>query len=116
MYESWSDISKAVQSVIAADGRKFDEATITNTGLFVAFAKDRWNIPDKVGLGYWPTINLSWSLEPAPVAVEIHADGYEFYQFFDGRTDIREFKPDQLTEFPAELAMLLTSLIAMRAT
>ena len=112
MYDNWSDVSSAVRAATAADGRQFDEATIANFNLFMAFAAGRWATPDDLGTGYWPTIWLDWSLKPARIQIEIHPDGYEFYQFFEGRSDIRAFKPSPLIEFPTELAVLLNGLIA----
>ena len=66
----------------------FDRNTIANARQLLAFARDHCPVAS-IGKGYWSTFSFSWSTTP-PIEVEVFADRFEFYRFYDGRTDIEE--------------------------
>jgi hypothetical protein len=89
--ESW-DRARADLDQLVKGEAKFASETLLNALEFINFASSRYEAPDAIAQGYWPTVCISWSsAKPAPIQIEIHEDRYEFYRFFDGRTDIEEF-------------------------
>lgn len=96
---------------LAAETASLAQNTIENARLFARYASGRYQTPDEIGLGYWPTICLMWSSKPPPIEIEIFHDHYEFYQFFDGATDIQHV--DQTSgDFPEALKLLLDTTIS----
>lgn len=94
MQRSWKDAELEISRLATASSHAFAEETLANANRLIVFATGLVPPPDDVSEGIWPTIRLSWSFaEPAPIEVEIHEHQYEFYQFFQGRTDIRNSRP-----------------------
>ena len=73
----------------------FDRSTIADARQLLDFARERCPVA-VVGKGYWSTFSFSWRTTP-PVEVEVFADRFEFYRFYNGRTDI-----EQIDHLPGE--------------
>ncbi|MEP9396494.1 hypothetical protein [Mesorhizobium sp. KR2-14] len=109
MITSWQEAISEIERLIAEKVRDFSAETTKNTEDFLAFASGRLLPPNEVGEGYWATISAHWTeAKPAPIEVEIHDDHYEFYRFFDGRTDIKHFEHLPGQPLPEPLIALLT--------
>lgn len=104
---TWTEVEAMING-LAAETPSLAQNTIENARRFVAFASGRYQTPDEIGLGYWPTICLSWSSTP-PIEIEIFQDHYEFYRIFEGATDIRHVDPGN---FPEALKLLLDTSIS----
>jgi len=103
MYATWEKAWSEIERLVAESAEEFPRDTVGNVRDFIAFARGRYAIADDYGLGYRPTVSLCWSkAKPTPIEIEVHEDHYEFYQFFDGRTDIRHFPhlPDEPIPVP----------------
>lgn len=87
-------------------------ATSENAKDFLRFAQGRFSCPEEIGRGYNLTIRISWS-EP-PIEIEVNSGGYEFYHFFDGRTDIRSFPHSSNQPMPIEFLSLLNQLMVVQ--
>jgi hypothetical protein len=102
--ESWSQVRDDLDQLFAREA-DFRPDTVTNALAFLAFASSRYLPPDEVGKGYRPTVRLMWNV--AKIEVEIYESRYEFYRFFDGRTDIEELDHMPSAPFPDRLTSLL---------
>jgi hypothetical protein len=92
MYKNWNEVLSEMQRIVAESADNFAPETIQNVKDLIAFASDHCIVSDEITQGYWPTICLGWSTTaPAPIEIEVHKERYEFYRFFDGRTDIEDF-------------------------
>jgi hypothetical protein len=109
---SWDVLWDRLNDLIKTDP-KIAAATAENAKDFLSFAQGKLKCPEEIGRGYNPTIRLSWS-EP-PLEIEVYSGGYEFYRFFDGRTDIRDFPRNPKQPIPTELTSLLSELGAIQS-
>ncbi|CAN7468055.1 hypothetical protein [Rhizobium sp. LjRoot254] len=89
-----------------------DSRTLLNATRFIDFSDGRYPVADEVGQGYWPTICFSWTLQPQAIQIEIFEDRYEFYRFFDKKTEIRAVECGQDQEFPEPLKLLLDPILS----
>jgi hypothetical protein len=113
MSRSWKEVERGIRALVASSSQVFESQTIANAENFIAFAADRLPVPSDVGEGAWPTVRLSWEgANPAPLEIEIHAHAYEFYRFFQGRTEIEEFDHDPGDPIPQRLVELLSEALA----
>jgi hypothetical protein len=116
MHMTCEQVGDAIDRAIQANVEAFAPETIQNAKDFVAFAEHSYIAPDAVGKGYWPTVRLSWSgVRSASIEIEVHSDHYEFYRFFDGRTDIMEFSRTPPDPIPQALAALLNEILKLDA-
>lgn len=106
---SWSAAGIEVDRICSANAAIVSRA-IRNAKALIAFAEPRCPIPDDVSPGYYPTINFSW-LEPFSITVEVFENRYEFYRFFDGRTEIRHIDIITGQSFPDALMRLLDGVL-----
>jgi hypothetical protein len=101
--DDWAAVEAEIDRIVSRSVEQpFNESTVANVGEFVSFARDNCPVPE-VGKGYWSTIRFSWQTTPR-LEVEVHGDRFEFYRFYDGRTDIREVKHTPGTPLPQEVA------------
>jgi hypothetical protein len=85
----WKAVEAEIERLIRESVKDpFEGGTITNARQLLGFARDRSPVA-VVGKGFWSTFRFSWSTTP-PVEIEVFADRFEFYRFYDGRTDIEE--------------------------
>lgn len=105
MSRTWTNVSEDLD-----DLRALLPEVVANARLFIAFANERYLVPDECGKGYLPTLSLSWVHLTVPLEIEIFPDQYELYRFFDGRTEIRAFSCDGKT-VPFELSEVLDILL-----
>jgi hypothetical protein len=92
----WKGVEAEIERLIRETVEDpFDRSTIANARQLLSFARDRCPVA-VVGKGYWSTFRFSWSTTP-PVEIEVFTDRFEFYRFYDGRTDIEEIShiPDE---------------------
>ncbi|WP_312944661.1 hypothetical protein [Agrobacterium sp.] len=82
VFASWADVELAVHELVAAKS-DIQRDTFENTRMLIRFASDRYPVPDKVCLGYWPTIRLCWSSSESTCEIEVNENQYEFYRFSD---------------------------------
>ncbi len=109
MDKSWQRIRSTISQLLS-DGAA-DAGAAANAMLLVEFGESRYPPPAEVGPGYWPTIRFSWNIEPDPIEIEVFPDSFEFYRFFDGRTEIREMKHDPSGALPRELVEIIGPLM-----
>lgn len=86
-FASWADVELAVHELVAAKS-DIQRDTFENTCVLIRFASDRYPVPDKVCLGYWPTIRLCWSSTESTCEIEVNERQYEFYRFSDAASQI----------------------------
>jgi hypothetical protein len=107
---SWDDVGQELKRLTVSRELDFSLETVGNASEFVAFALGCLTPPVSVGLGYRPTFIMDWGKRS--IQIEISDDRYEFYQFFDGSADIREF-PHRIGEpFPQDLAVHLKRMLS----
>lgn len=96
MLKSWSEVKQAVEQLYDQENGQIEQQTFQNACDLIDLASRRFSPADEVGLGYWPTISLSWTSTKS-IEVEVFPDRYEMYRFFDQRTDISEVrrKPEE---------------------
>jgi hypothetical protein len=87
VFASWADVESAVHELVAAKS-DIQRDTFENTCVLIRFASDRYPVPDKVCLGYWPTIRLCWSSSESTCEIEVNENQYEFYRFSDAVSQI----------------------------
>jgi hypothetical protein len=105
----WKAVEAEVERLISETVEDpFDCSTITNARELLLFARDRCPVAE-VGRGYWSTFRFSWDTTP-PVEVEVFASRFEFYRFYDGRTDIEEISHFPGEPLPERLIALLPTL------
>lgn len=109
MDKGWQRIGSTISQLLS-DGVA-DAGAVANAMLLVEFGEGRYPPPTEVGPGYWPTVNFSWDIEPDPIAIEVFADSFEFYRFFDGGTEIREMKHASSDALPRELVEILDPIL-----
>jgi hypothetical protein len=101
-------VEAEIKRLAHAGERDFSTETVRNAEEFVAFASTRFVPPSLIQPGYWPTFSVSWNVQPS-IEVEIFGASFEFYRFFDGRTDIEEIMHRPGEPFPQRLDTLLSS-------
>jgi hypothetical protein len=102
----WLHVEQEIGRLIAETvDEPFGQNTIANARQLVDFARDRCLVPE-VGKGHWSTFRFTWDVTP-PIEVEVFGDRFEFYRFFDGRTDILEIKHVTGAALPKELVIAL---------
>jgi hypothetical protein len=106
---TWAEVETVI-SGLAAETPSLGQNTLENARLFARFASGRYQTPDEIGLGYWPTIRLMWSSTNPPIEIEIFHDHYEFYRFSQGATDIQHVAQTS-GNFPEGLKLLLDTAI-----
>ena len=109
---TWAEVETTI-SGLAAETPSLAQNTLENARLFARFASGRYQTPDEIGLGYWPTIRLMWSSTTPPVEIEICQDHYELYRFSHGATDIQHVAP-MSGNFPEALKLLLDAAISQK--
>jgi len=109
--ETWDKVETAVD-FFAAESSDLARKTIENVRIFLRFAVNRYQAPNEIGLGYWPTIRLTWSQSSPPIEVEVFDDHYEFYGFTTDATEIRHVAVIADT-FPNDLRLLLDGAISV---
>lgn len=87
VFASWADVESAVHELVAAKS-DIQQDTFENTRVLIRFASDRYPVPDKVCLGYWPNIRLCWSSTEYICEIEVNENQYEFYRFSDAASQI----------------------------
>jgi len=106
---TWNRAEAAVD-FLAAESSNLAEKTVENVRIFLRFAVERYQAPDEIGLGYWPTVRLTWSQSSPPIEVEVFDDHYEFYRFAGEAAEIRHVAAvDDI--FPEDLKRLLDEAI-----
>jgi CTP:phosphocholine cytidylyltransferase-like protein len=106
---SWSEAGSEVDRMSSGNA-EFGSRTIHNAKALISFLESRYPVANEVGSGYWPTINFSW-LAPFSVTVEVFEDRYEFYRFFDKRTEIKHVEIGSDQSFQDALIHLLDGVL-----
>jgi hypothetical protein len=107
---TWTEVEMTVNR-LAAETPSLAQNALENTRLFTRFASGRYQAPSEIGLGYLPTICLTWSSTNPPIEIEIFEDHYEFYRFSEGATDIQHVAHTS-GDFPEALKLLLNTTIS----
>jgi len=105
----WSDVGTEFDRV-CSENTDFASRTIRNAKALMKFSESRYPVAHDVGPGYWPTISFSW-LSSFSIAVEVFEDRYEFYRFFDKRTEIKHVEIGNGQSFPDALIHLLDGVL-----
>ena len=107
---TWSEV-EAIIDELAAKTPGVTQDTVENAHRFTRFASGRYETPTQIGVGYWPTIRLTWSSTTPPIEIEIFQDNYEYYGFSEGATDIQHMN-DTSGFFPDALKLILDKTIS----
>jgi len=85
----WERVEAEAAAIVAERPSEYDEPTRQNLAeLFQLIQATRRPAP-LLSPGYWPTFCIEWDVEGSNnLQIEVFADRYEVYRFFDGRTDI----------------------------
>jgi hypothetical protein len=104
MSDLWAQTVKEIRSVLEeSTGDPVSSSTAANAWDLVTQIRSDHMPPTEVGRGYRPTICMSWNeVSPKGFQIEVHEDKYEFYRFFEGRTEIAELHHRAGDDFPPE--------------
>lgn len=112
MYAGWGNVWPEIERLVAEHNEEFTPQTLGNVRDFIAFVRERYAVADDFGPGYRAAVRLCWSnAKPAPVEIEVFEDHYEFYQFFEGRTDIQHFSHSGGDVIPRQLIDVLNQCL-----
>lgn len=107
---TWFEVEAAIHKV-AIQNPNIEQNTLENALQFAKFASERYQVPNEICLGYWPTIRIIWLYSIPSIEIEVFDIRYEYYAFEDKWTDIQEFEimPDS---FPEALKLLLDTTVS----
>jgi hypothetical protein len=109
----WTRIFVAMDRLVDENHNILHKNTIENAKLFMKFASSRYIAASEIGMGYWPTIRVIWSLPSHPIEIEIFEDRYELYRFADGTTEIMHV-PAMQDCIPDQLKTLLDAAVLLK--
>ena len=115
MHTGWEEVWPEIERLVAEHTEAVTPQTLGNLRDFIASIRERYAVADDFGPGYRSSVRLCWSnAKPAPVEIEVFEDHYEFYQFFDGRTDIQHFSHSGGGIIPRQLIEILNACLPAR--
>jgi hypothetical protein len=106
MSDRWTHIANEINCVLADNSDEpISSTTAANVWDLLSQIRSGHQPPTQVGRGYWPTVRLCWNdVDPRDFEIEVFQSKYEFYRFFEDRTEIAEMCHSPGDAFSGELA------------